>query len=262
MAALLPLMIRLNGWRWTMYVVLYVLIRKIKPEARLAFLDRKIKHIESSDQVPGMNALELNKKIWENWNWRRAFGEEWTWSANWKASLIDDVMDRFIKPGGKILEIGPGGGKWSIPLSVRAKKLILLDISAACLEICREKFADSKADVSFVLGDGMHLSGIEDASVDYIWSFDVFVHIAPEDINSYFQEMKRVLRPGGIAIIHHADEGGIAGGWRSSLYRKDINNFLEQNGLHLVDQFDSWGEGGQYHVRYYNDLITVFSQPG
>jgi len=48
------------------------------------------------------------------------------------------------------------------------------------------------------------LSFIENNSVDYIWSYDVFVHINPTDVEKYIIEFSRILKPHGYGIIHHS----------------------------------------------------------
>ncbi len=58
--------------------------------------------------------------------------------------------------------------------------------------------------------------------MDAIWSFDVFVHVAPLDQAGYLDEIARVLRPGGVAAIHHADgrnRGALPSraGWRAPM---------------------------------------------
>jgi hypothetical protein len=55
-----------------------------------------------------------------------------------------------------------------------------------------------------VLGQGCDLSQIPSGSVDIVFSYDVFVHIALEETVAYVADIARVLRDGGLAIVHHA----------------------------------------------------------
>ena len=59
----------------------------------------------------GNSAVE-NRDRWERWDWT-SLGEEWSASPEWKQGLVDDVLLPNIPPGGTVLEIGPGGGRWS-----------------------------------------------------------------------------------------------------------------------------------------------------
>jgi hypothetical protein len=43
------------------------------------------------------------------------------------------------------------------------------------------------------LSSGSDLLGVEDGSIEAVWSFDVFVHVAPGDQAAYLGEIARVL---------------------------------------------------------------------
>ena len=238
MKAVVFKMIRINGLYWTLHVIPYVLLRKIFKDLRLPKLDRKIKNMEKRKNLAGINCLELNSLIWNSWNWEKSNGEEWTKSKSWKQSLINDVMMKYFSDGKTILEIGPGAGKWTVTLQQFANQLILVDISSKCIEICRNRFSSSN-NILYYTNDGFSLSFMHDESIDYIWSFDAFVHIPPDETANYFKEFSRVLKKNGKGIIHHAANGGLKGGWRSNVTNSMITQYLRTNNLTLIAQFDS-----------------------
>ncbi|NPD83753.1 class I SAM-dependent methyltransferase [Lentimicrobium sp. L6] len=252
-------MITINGFWWTAHVVPYVLLRKINKNLRIKYLDKRIKGIEIKNQLPGMNSKEINSIIWENWNWKKYHGEEWTYTVNWKNSIIKDIMQKHFDENKTILEIGPGGGKWTESLIKISRILHLTDISNRCLEVCQQRFK-SNNHINYHLTDGCSLSFLKEGSIDYIWSFDVFVHIAPDDVNNYIDEFKRVLKPGGKAIIHHAGNGGISGGWRSNLTQELFKSMVAHHQLKMISQFDSWGENNEFDVKHYQDIISIFEK--
>jgi SAM-dependent methyltransferase len=211
----------------------------------------------------GNSAMD-NRERWTGWDWRDR-GEEWTASAEWKQALIDDVLIPRIPRGGVILEIGPGAGRWSVVLHTRARRLILVDVSDRPLALCRERFADAET-VEYVLSSGNDLPDVAPSSVDAIWSFDVFVHVAPVDQASYLAEVSRVLTPGGVAVIHHADGRNLGklasrSGWRTPMSRQLFATLAADHGLAVVAQIDSWGPGGCYDLSAYHDAITVCRKP-
>ena len=211
----------------------------------------------------GNSALE-NRERWTDWDWSRR-GEEWTASAEWKQALIDDVLVARIPDGGVVLEIGPGAARWSTVLHTRARQLILVDVSDRPLALCRERFAAAE-NVEYVLSSGNDLPGVADSSVDAIWSFDVFVHVAPMDQAGYLAEIARVLGPGGVAVIHHADGRNLGdlpsrSGWRTPMSRRLFARLAGQHGLAVEAQIDSWGAGGRYDLSAYHDAITVCRKP-
>jgi SAM-dependent methyltransferase len=207
--------------------------------------------------VPGLNSVALNRAIWDAWDWN-AGGEEWTPSPDWKESCVRCVLDRYLPRGSQVLEIGPGGGRWTEPLIDRAETYIGLDVSAAAVERCRKRFRDHPR-AEFRLGSGRDLAGVDDHSIGAVWSFDVFVHINENTVVRYLDEFARVMKPGGVAVIHHGGVGGAAGGWRSDLTHERMRELIAQRPFDLVDCFDGWTDGGRrYDVAGYQDAVSVF----
>ena len=209
------------------------------------------------------NSAGENRERWNRWDWSR-LGEEWTASEEWKQALVDEVLLPTIPAGGTVLEIGPGGGRWSVVLAPRSDRLILVDVAQRPLELVRERLAGA-GNVDYVLTDGSALRGVEDASVDAVWSFDVFVHVAPGDQARYVAEIARVLRPGGIAAIHHANgrNRGIAPsrhGWRAPMTAELFAALARDHGLAVERVVRSWGEG-RHALGGYGDVVSVLRRP-
>ena len=205
------------------------------------------------------NSAGENERAWDGWDWS-GLGEEWTASPEWKQGLIDDVLLPTIPPGGTVLEIGPGGGRWSAVLAPRAEELILVDVSSRVFEVCRARLGDLPH-VRYVHSGGHDLPGVAAGSVNAIWSFDVFVHVAPLDQAGYLDEIARVLRPGGVAAIHHADgrnRGALPSraGWRAPMSADLFAALARERGLAVERQLRSWS-GGRHDLGAFHDVITV-----
>jgi hypothetical protein len=69
-----------------------------------------------------------NRERWNRWDWSR-MGVEWTASEEWKQALVDEVLLPTIPPGGTVVEIGPGSGRWSVIVQPRAERLVLVGVS-------------------------------------------------------------------------------------------------------------------------------------
>jgi SAM-dependent methyltransferase len=211
--------------------------------------------------VPGVNSARLNKEIWENWDWESG-GDEWTASPAWKESIVRTIMQPNIPAGSDVLEIGPGAGRWTEHLLVTARSYVGVDISAECVRICQERFKKF-ATARFVCNCGADLAALGDRSIDRIWSFDTFVHINRAEVAKYVEEMKRVMRPGAMAVVHHGDHGGRAGGWRSDLSSEAFTQLLGANDLRIESQLVRWVDAstGERHALDYEDKITIFRMP-
>jgi SAM-dependent methyltransferase len=201
-----------------------------------------------------------NRRQWSDYDWS-GHGEEWNASPQWKQALIEDVLVRWIPMGAAVLEIGPGAGRWSQALLARASRLVLVDVSERPLELCRERFS-SDTRIQYILSSGSDLPGVEDGSIGAVWSFDVFVHVAPSDQAAYLEEIARVLAPGGVAVVHHSDgrnRGQLPSrhGWRSPMSRDLFAAVAVERGLQVERQLDSWGPNGHYDLSGYADAITV-----
>jgi ubiquinone/menaquinone biosynthesis C-methylase UbiE len=241
-----------NGLYWTFVYALYWSVRCFL-KVDLRDLYKTLVRLEEKRNLPGFNTPAPAAEIWE-----KEWGEEWTVSAEWKKSLIDDVLIKHIKPGTAVLEIGPGAGRWTEVLQPIARALFAVDVSAKAIEMCKKRFS-SATNINFFLTRKASLGFIPDKTIDAIWSFDVFVHINPGETDSYLSEFKRVLIPGGIAVIHHPKDGGLHGGCRSRMTARLFADLLEKHGLTLLRQFDSWGENGRFNIRRYGDCISVFT---
>jgi hypothetical protein len=51
---------------------------------------------------------------------------------------------------------------------------------------------------------------IPDASVDFVFSFDSFVHLRREIVQAYLSELARILKMGGKGFLHHSNLGAYA----------------------------------------------------
>ena len=220
---------------------------------------KKSAHKEGVLDLPS-HTVDENKRIWNTYDWSQ-LGEEWTTESRrwrdvdpqvWKKTLVDNMMMKYIKKGDTVLEIGIGAGRWSEILQGIAGRLILADITKKCLDICKERLKEA-TNVEFHLIED-NLSFLDDNSIDYIWSYDVFVHINPSDIERYIAEFTRILKPGGLGILHHSGEGHNLRGFRSDMTAVIFKRNVEYHGMKIVEQNTSLP-----HIP--GDVISVITKP-
>ncbi len=125
--------------------------------------------------------------------------------ARFSDYLREQLLDPYLPAGaGTGLEIGPGGGRITALLLPRTGELHLVDVSDAMLQHVRDRFPDHPS-LCYHVTDGKSLPDLPPDSLDYVLSFDVFVHFEPRLIYWYLQQIAELLRPGGVGVIHYAN---------------------------------------------------------
>ena len=120
------------------------------------------------------------------------------------AKVVKRYLRPHVTPDAVVLEIGPGGGRWTQFL-VGAREVVLVDLNAQFFRYLRKRFRRHRRKLRFYQTSGYELGGIDDGSIDFVFSFGTFVHIEPEGIGEYLGEIARVLRSGGTGTIQYAD---------------------------------------------------------
>lgn len=102
-----------------------------------------------------------------------------------------------LDEGAEILEVAPGPGFFAIELARRGFRVTGLDISHTMVEIAREN--RGSLEVDFRQGDITH-APFADESFDFLVCQAAFKNF--REPVAALNEMHRVLRPGGFAVIH------------------------------------------------------------
>ncbi len=142
-----------------------------------------------------------------------------------------------IRPGITVLEIGSGGGRWTNYM-LEAAKIIVVELNAEFFDTLRQRFSQQLAKFQFYQTRDYEMDGIPDQSVDFVFSFGTFVHIEPEGIQQYLQQIARVLKPGSKAVIQYANKETQRGQERtgfSEMVPAKMETFVKDTpGLHIV----------------------------
>lgn len=130
-----------------------------------------------------------------------------TWGDPDVVPMLRYVRDRFLLPFAgpdkTVVEIGPGGGRWSKYLQ-DAVLLYAVDYHQELLDEFARSY--SKSNIRPIRNNGSDLPGVPDGSVDLVWSFGVFVHLELDTIDGYLREIRRVLKPEGFAVLQYSDK--------------------------------------------------------
>jgi SAM-dependent methyltransferase len=194
-----------------------------------------------------MKDLEWNYKRWqetEDWSSR---GDRWSkdtggTEAQWYWFVYPRVQ-RYL-PAGRILEIAPGYGRWTQFLVDKADEVIGVDLAPRCVAACNERFAGTS--FKCYVNDGLTMPMVEDASVDFVFSFGSFAHMEEDVAGSYITEIARVLKPDGNAFIHHSNGGGAYDGIPPRNFSRLSAKFVAEKAvavglLPITQELHSWG---------------------
>ncbi len=116
------------------------------------------------------------------------------WAERMRSQVLPWACED-IRLDGDVLEIGPGYGVTTRWLLERGGRLTAVEIAPDLAADLRSEFGDR---VDIHTGDGAELP-FADSAFDVVVCFTMLHHVpSPEQQNQLFQEVARVLRPGGI----------------------------------------------------------------
>ncbi len=212
-----------------------------------------------------MPTLQDNIDYWtKEYPWEDE-GREWSnpWGGpetQWFGSIFLRIMNYL--PVESILEIAPGYGRWTNFLHHHCTRLQAVDVSEKCISYCKNKFSSS-GKLSFYLNDGKSLPMIAPGSIDFVFSFDSFVHFNQEIVNCYLAEIAEKLKDEGIGFIHHSNMGRHYHhinneGWRSiDVSCKSFEEACKQQGLSCIWQEQvTWGA----NTEALTDCFSLFTK--
>lgn len=207
------------------------------------------------------NAWDAFSKKWRRGDSAKHLGDEW--------GPTEEITGRFIvpylRPGMKVLEVGPGGGRYTEKLAgiTGRSNVDAADCSPEMLERIKQRLLG----VNPILIDGKSLSTIKPKKpYDFVFSYDVFVHIDLYDIATMISQLKSLTAPSAICVIHHSELGTESGlrHWMASRKHNGGDDFprsfsvnsstlmygiIERSGFRVVRQEP---------VRNGRDVVTVF----
>ncbi len=118
------------------------------------------------------------------------------------------VLGRFLKPGTRYMEIGPGDCSLAIAAADRVEQVLAVDVSG---EITRA--SAFPANLTLVLTDGTAIP-VAAASVDVAYSSDLIEHLHSEDALEQTRGIFAALAPGGIYVC--VTPNRLGGPWDAS----------------------------------------------
>jgi SAM-dependent methyltransferase len=211
----------------------------------------------SEPEVLDQMRSDWNARAREDVRYYVAFGrrgqqdEEFFASASGVVGVLEEELKRLpreISPQARRgLEVGCGPGRLLRPMSRNFGEIHGVDVSEEMIRLAQERFHGA-ASIQLHITNGRDLSPLPSDAFDFVYSYAVFQHIpSREVVLSYFGEMRRVLKDGGIARFQL---NGLPPGAKTPdtwegvrISRQEVADFARNNDLQLLALE---GEGTQY----------------
>lgn len=118
----------------------------------------------------------------------------------------DQYIQPYINNSHVALEIGPGGGRWTRYL-LSFHRIFVVDLHIELLSELQKKF--KVPHLIPVHNSGTDFPGIPPQSIDYVFSFGVFVHLDRDIIDSYLKSLIHIVKDNANIIIQYSDKNKI-----------------------------------------------------
>jgi len=121
------------------------------------------------------------------------------------------LIEKYFPRKGRICDIGGGPGRYTIELIRRGYEVSLIDLSEEEIQLAHDQL--KKLGIlanQLIVGDARDLNILESTSFDAALLLGPMYHIVePVEREGVLQELMRILKPNGIAIIAYLNSWGI-----------------------------------------------------
>ena len=152
-------------------------------------LARRAPAPDGGGQAPAIVGLRVRDWYEQVWEQAPSDPEPWAWERR-RAWLLAE-----LRPGERVLDLGCGSGRFLRAIAEAGARPVGIEIADAALERARRNAPGAELhrvepDAGLPLADG---------SVALVWCSEVIEHVA--DTAQFLGEMRRVLAPGGRALV-------------------------------------------------------------
>ena len=153
-------------------------------------------------------------------------------------------VQKFLKPGAKILEIGAATGRYSIALAKMGYDVTAVDLTPKYVEIMKQKTRRLK-NFKCMVADALDLKMFEDGAFDMVLNFGPMYHLFnKKDVRQAVGETIRVAKKNGVCMFAYLPCASFVSGY--GLRHQDVKT--------LYDEMDKKGRIKPYP----SDIFTCF----
>lgn len=190
----------------------------------------------------GLSNFEYNKRYWNKCvrverSRIERFGDDWAKPSDVER-IIEEYIYPFITKESIVAEIGSGVARVASKVADKTKEFYCFDISYRLLEKAKIALA-AYPHVSYVLLDRPQFPTEFTGKFDFVYAFDVFVHLDLHTMWKYFKEINIILKKGGRAFIHTTNLKS-PGGWEQfssqKVYSPETHYFVSPEIIGILAQ--------------------------
>ena len=112
------------------------------------------------------------------------------------------MLDRYIKPGDTVCDIGGGPGRYSLHLAERGCEVTLIDLSAENVKFAAERAALQGLSIQRMVGDAREVDRISRETYDHVLLMGPMYHLLEEEERvKAVHAALNLLKPGGILFV-------------------------------------------------------------
>ena len=127
--------------------------------------------------------------------------------------VTQHYIEKYLKPGDKILEVGAGTGRYSLYYANKGYDVSAIEYVEHNLDILKSKIKKNMK-IDAQLGDAIDLSRFKDNTFDVTLVLGPLYHLFEDkDINKAIVEAIRVTKKNGILMVAYITQGGVFADW-------------------------------------------------
>jgi SAM-dependent methyltransferase len=178
-----------------------------------------------------MNSLDrYNDKVFA---WQYEYSEQRSNHGD-----LEYYIGKLKKINGKVLELGCGTGRLTIPFKKAGINIVGLDHAKAMVQIARKKAAQKDLKIPFMVNDSLSFSSHSKFQA-IIFPYNSITQIADSSISKLITNIKKHLKPDGICIfdidrrvtIDHRAPKTRQSPWSDPLHIKELNVIVRREAI-------------------------------
>lgn len=111
-------------------------------------------------------------------------------------------LNRYIKPGDKVLDVGGGPGRYALYLAQRGCKVTLVDLSEENVRFALQKAKEADLKINGLACDALELDKLISEQYDHVLLMGPLYHLLEEQERvAAVNQALRALKPGGVLFV-------------------------------------------------------------